>query len=88
MPDWNILYYIFKQVGLLVLKYSSYDILDHQAAVVWQPVIFVFVVMKPVMFAFILFHNNKFDVRQQSDVHDVTATTVYMHVDRPTVNQP
>ena len=44
-------------VGLLVLKYTSYAILDHQAADVMQPVVFVF----------ILFHkdNDKFDVGRQ-----------------------
>ena len=49
--------FIFKQMGLLVLKYTSYAILDHQAADVMQPVVFVF----------ILFHNDndKFDVGQQ-----------------------
>jgi hypothetical protein len=36
-------------MGLLVLKYTSYAILDHQAADVMQPVVFVF----------ILFHNDK-----------------------------
>jgi hypothetical protein len=42
-------------MGLLVLKYTSFAILDHLAADVMQPVVFVF---KP-------FHNDndKFDVR-------------------------
>jgi hypothetical protein len=40
-----------------VLKYTSYAILDHQAADVMQPVVFVF----------IIFHNNndQFDVKRQ-----------------------
>ena len=44
--------FMFKQMGLLLVKYTSYAILDHQAAVV---------------FVLILFHNNKdkFDFRRQ-----------------------
>jgi hypothetical protein len=30
-------------MGLFVLKYTSYDILDHQAADVMQPVVFVLI---------------------------------------------
>ena len=44
-------------MGILVLKYTSYAILDHPATDVMQPVIFVF----------ILFHNDndKFDGGRQ-----------------------
>jgi hypothetical protein len=46
---------MFKHIGLLVFKHTSYAILYHQAADVMQPVLFVFMI----------FHNNKFDVGQQ-----------------------